>query len=215
MKEQRIDLIMKEVEKHGIVSVSDLMKKLGVTRMTIGRDLKLLEDSGMLKRTHGGAVKNDDLNLVELTHLQKKNIKNKRIRIITNSFYIFEQYKGNKNFELILTGGAWREKSGAFIGEITDRILSEIKVDKSFIGANGIKDNNVTNSNKEEASLQEIIMKNSQKNYVLIDSNKFDLKDLYTFYPTDKIDGIITDSRLNPNIKKKYEKYTKVINTFK
>ena len=58
-------------------------------------------------------------------------------------------------------------------------------------------------------------MKNSQKNYVLIDSNKFDLKDLYTFYPTDKIDGIITDSRLNPNIKKKYEKYTKVINTFK
>ena len=146
MKEQRIDLIMKEVEKHGIVSVSDLMKKLGVTRMTIGRDLKLLEDSGMLKRTHGGAVKNDDLNLVELTHLQKKNIniskkeeigklatdyiengdiifigasttnecllkniKNKRIRIITNSFYIFEQYKGNKNFELILTGGAWRE----------------------------------------------------------------------------------------------------------
>ena len=74
MKEQRIDLIMKEVEKHGIVSVSDLMKKLGVTRMTIGRDLKLLEDSGMLKRTHGGAVKNDDLNLVELTHLQKKNI---------------------------------------------------------------------------------------------------------------------------------------------
>ena len=43
----------------------------------------------------------------------------------------------------------------------------------------------------------------------------FDLKDLYTFYPTDKIDGIITDSRLNPNIKKKYEKYTKVINTFK
>ena len=249
MKEQRIDMIMKELEKYGIVSVSDLMKKLGVTRMTIGRDLKLLEDSGMLKRTHGGAVRNNDLNLVELTHLQKKNIniskkeeigklagnyiengdiifigasttnecllkyiKNKRIRIITNSFYIFEQYKGNEDFELILTGGIWREKSGAFIGEITDRVLSEIKVDKSFIGANGIKDNNVTNSNKEEASLQKVIMSNSQKNYVLIDSNKFDLKDLYTFYQTDKIDGIITDSGLTAALKKKYEKYTKIIN---
>ena len=250
MKEKRIDLIMKEVEKHGIVSVSDLMKKLGVTRMTIGRDLKLLEASDMLKRIHGGAVRNDDLKLVEMTHLQKKNIniskkeeigklaadyiengdtifiaasttnecllkhiKNKRIRIITNSFYIFEQYKGNKDFELVLTGGEWRERSGAFIGEITDRILAEIKVDKSFIGANGIKDNNVTNSNKEEASLQKIIMGNSQKNYVLIDSNKFDLKDLYTFYQTDKIDGIITDSGLSGEIKKKYEKYTKIINT--
>ena len=251
MKEKRIDLIMKEVEKHRIVSVSDLMKKLGVTRMTIGRDLKLLEASDMLKRIHGGAVRNDDLKLVEMTHLQKKNIniskkeeigklaadyiengdtifigasttnecllkhiKNKRIRIITNSFYIFEQYKGNKDFELVLTGGEWRERSGAFIGEITDRILAEIKVDKSFIGANGIKNNNVTNSNKEEASLQKIIMGNSQKNYVLIDSNKFDLKDLYTFYQTDKIDGIITDSGLSGEMKKKYEKYTKIINGF-
>ena len=68
-----------------------------------------------------------------------KYIKNKRIRIITNSFYIFEQYKGNDDFELILTGGIWREKSGAFIGDVTDRILSEIKVDKSFIGANLFK----------------------------------------------------------------------------
>ena len=176
MKEKRIDIIMKEIEKHGIVSVNDLMKKLGVTRMTIGRDLKLLEDSNMLKRIHGGAVRNEDSKLTELTHLQKKNIniskkeeigrqaagyiengdiifigasttneclmkyiKNKRIRIITNSFYIFEQYKGNDDFELILTGGIWREKSGAFIGDVTDRILSEIKVDKSFIGANLFK----------------------------------------------------------------------------
>ena len=252
MKEKRIDIIMKEIEKHGIVSVNDLMKKLGVTRMTIGRDLKLLEDSNMLKRIHGGAVRNEDSKLTELTHLQKKNIniskkeeigrqaagyiengdiifigasttneclmkyiKNKRIRIITNSFYIFEQYKGNDDFELILTGGIWREKSGAFIGDVTDRILSQIKVDKSFIGANGIKNNNVTNSNKEEAGLQKIIMDNSQKNYILIDSNKFDLKDLYTFYQTDKINGIITDSRLDKELREKYGKYTQIINIIK
>ena len=140
-----------------------------------------------------------------------KHIKGKRIRIITNSFYIFEQYKGNEDFELILTGGSWRERSGAFIGEITDRILQEIKVDKSFIGANGIKDNNVTNSNKEEASLQKIIMNNSQKNYILIDSNKFDLKDLYTFYRTDRIDGIVTDSFLSRELREKYGEYAEII----
>ena len=249
MKEKRIDLIMKEVGKYGIVSVGDLMKKLAVTRMTICRDLKLLEEAGLLKRIHGGAVRNDDLKLVELTHLQKKNIniskkeeigklaadsiengdivfigasttneclmkhiENKRIRIITNSFYIFEQYKGNKDFELILTGGSWREKSGAFIGEITDRILAGIRVHKCFIGANGIKDNNITNSNKEEAGLQKIIMNNSRENYVLIDSNKFELKDLYTFYQTDKVNGIITDSGLNKDIRVKYGKYTEIIN---
>ena len=55
-------------------------------------------------------------------------------------------------------------------------------------------------------------MNNSRENYVLIDSNKFDLKDLYTFYQTDKVNGIITDSGLNRNIREKYGKYTEIIN---
>lgn len=249
MKEKRIDLIIKEIKKNGIVSVNELTKKLGVTRMTIGRDLKLLEDSNILKRTHGGAVKNDDTSLIELTHLQKKNInilkkeeigklaseyiengdiifigasttnefllkhvKNKRIRVITNSFYIFDKFKSEENFEMILTGGSWREKSGAFIGEVVNKMLSELKVDKCFIGANGIKNNEITNSNKEEALLQKIIMKNSKKNFILIDSNKFDLKDLYIFCETKDIDAIITDHELDEETKRKYDKYTNITN---
>ena len=41
--------------------------------------LKLLEDNNIVKRIHGGAVKNSDMDLMELTHLQKKeiNVENK------------------------------------------------------------------------------------------------------------------------------------------
>mgnify|MGYP000051709978 CR=1 FL=1 len=92
MKEKRIDIIMKEIEKHGIVSVNDLMKKLGVTRMTIGRDLKLLEDSNMLKRIHGGAVRNEDSKLTELTHLQKKNINISKKEEFKKHFLRFKKY---------------------------------------------------------------------------------------------------------------------------
>ena len=249
MKEKRIEKILEEIEKNGIVSVNELSQKLSVTRMTIGRDLKLLEDNNIVKRIHGGAVKNSDMDLMELTHLQKKeinvenkeeigriasrlidngdilfigasttneflmkNIKDKRIRIITNSYYIFEQYKNNENFELIITGGWWREKSGAFVGEAADKMLSNLEVDKCFIGANGIKDNLITNSNKDEASLQNIIMNNSKKNFLLIDSNKFELKDSYSFYKIEDLDAIVTDSKLDTDIKEKYSVLTVVLN---
>ena len=45
-------------ERHS-VDVSDLAELFGVTKETIRRDLKALEDVGELTRTHGGAYITD------------------------------------------------------------------------------------------------------------------------------------------------------------
>lgn len=47
------------VRQHGIVRVADLAETLGVTEMTIRRDLEVLERKGLVERTHGGAIFND------------------------------------------------------------------------------------------------------------------------------------------------------------
>ena len=54
--EQRKSLIVEELTANGSVSLNDLTDKLGVSQATIRRDLTELERSGLLKRTHGGAV---------------------------------------------------------------------------------------------------------------------------------------------------------------
>lgn len=51
-KEKVIDLI----KQRGEVTVKDLSKYLGVTSVTIRKDLKELEKLGLIIRTHGGAV---------------------------------------------------------------------------------------------------------------------------------------------------------------
>lgn len=48
--------IINRLEDKGVVSVSDLVKEFNVSDMTIRRDLDLLENQGLLKRIHGGAV---------------------------------------------------------------------------------------------------------------------------------------------------------------
>ena len=48
--------IMSAFHQNGFVSVTDIAAKIGVSTMTIRRDLVLLEREGMITRTHGGAI---------------------------------------------------------------------------------------------------------------------------------------------------------------
>jgi DeoR/GlpR family transcriptional regulator of sugar metabolism len=48
--------IMASFEKNGFVSITTLADELGVSGMTVRRDLDLLGKRGLLERTHGGAV---------------------------------------------------------------------------------------------------------------------------------------------------------------
>jgi DeoR/GlpR family transcriptional regulator of sugar metabolism len=53
---ERHQLILKQLELDGRVSVSELSGATGVSEMTIRRDLESLEQAGALSRVHGGAV---------------------------------------------------------------------------------------------------------------------------------------------------------------
>jgi len=56
---KRKEMIRLAVASRGEVSVSGLVKRLGVSEVTIRRYLKELEKEGVFTRTYGGAVKND------------------------------------------------------------------------------------------------------------------------------------------------------------
>ncbi len=53
---QRHDVIVAEVRRRGVVRVSDLATLLGVSDMTIRRDLEMLDEAGMVTKVHGGAT---------------------------------------------------------------------------------------------------------------------------------------------------------------
>lgn len=56
----RLEAILAEVENNGHASVSEVAERLGVSEMTIRRDMDKLGAEGHVVRTHGGARSNDD-----------------------------------------------------------------------------------------------------------------------------------------------------------
>ncbi|MEO2060806.1 MAG: DeoR/GlpR family DNA-binding transcription regulator [Mesonia sp.] len=72
--------ILEILQKDKYVEVTDLCEKLDVSAVTIRKDLKLLEDKGLLFRTHGGAsfenpyMKDRPVNEKEKISIEEKNV---------------------------------------------------------------------------------------------------------------------------------------------
>ncbi|MGT2866395.1 DeoR/GlpR family DNA-binding transcription regulator [Streptococcus fryi] len=55
LKRERLQIILDKVNRHGLVTVHDIIADLSVSDMTVRRDLDELEKAGQLIRVHGGA----------------------------------------------------------------------------------------------------------------------------------------------------------------
>jgi len=53
---ERRKTILELIEKQNSISVGELCRMLGVSDMTVRRDLRILSNSGLLERVHGGAL---------------------------------------------------------------------------------------------------------------------------------------------------------------
>lgn len=62
---QRQAIILDRVREAGAVRVAELVRELGVSDMTIRRDLEILDDRGLLQKVHGGATALDGRALFE------------------------------------------------------------------------------------------------------------------------------------------------------
>ena len=67
LTEERHSFILKQVNQNKSVTLTELCELLGASESTIRRDLTALDERGLLKKVHGGAVSTDSgsLNLVE------------------------------------------------------------------------------------------------------------------------------------------------------
>jgi DNA-binding LacI/PurR family transcriptional regulator len=53
---ERHELILRSLRRHGRLRVAELVTELGVSAITVRRDLAELDQAGLLRRVHGGAV---------------------------------------------------------------------------------------------------------------------------------------------------------------
>ena len=97
--EERHQAILDLLKEHGSISNLDIQKKFSVSYESAKRDLRILEEKGLLKRTHGGALpvrqvatsRPADLTIKDYEEIKKNYffIAKKAIEMIENNDVIF------------------------------------------------------------------------------------------------------------------------------
>lgn len=243
LAQERKDFITEMIQKNNVVKVTTLSEILNISEVTIRRDLKELEQAGLLRRTHGGAMKitsaafeprigelerehvkekkaiaraayefisNNDALIIDssstaalLAHLIKVGDK-QNITVVTNSFKTAWDLMDAENIELIHTGGQLRKNIYSSIGAIAESALKSIRVDKAFIGINGIDfDEGCTTPNMFESQIKQAMINASKQVFMVADSSKFNKTYLSIVCLLADVDYLITDSGISAECKER------------
>lgn len=100
--EERRNEILKELDRKGRVKVTDLSKEFGCSEVTIRNDIKAMDIEGLLKRTHGGAVKveAETERKYSAETIYRNVTQKKRIAVVTNSLIAGNELAGVGHVEL-------------------------------------------------------------------------------------------------------------------
>lgn len=130
----------------------------------------------------------------QLANLIKNGYK-RNITVVTNSFKTIIDLLDTENIELIHIGGQVRKKNYSTVGPIGIKTLETLRVDKAFMGVNGIDiQSGFTTPNIFESEIKRAIIKSARQVFVLADSSKFNCVNLSIICQINSIDYLITDN---------------------
>lgn len=247
LMEERRNLIYEELKKQGSVYVSELAKKFDVTYETIRKDLSILEEKGLLIKSHGGATLKQTAVEHPFQVREKENITAKKIiaseamklipenssiiigtgsttlelanllanksghKIFTDSLPVATALLYSKN-QVFLFGGQLRQPSSSVYGGWTVAQINQISVDVCFLGTDGFSNlSGPSSPSSSDAFVDQVIIKNSEKKYILGDSTKFERKSLHKICEWSEITALLTDVDALPDEVKKLREHTNVI----
>ena len=186
--EERRNEILKELDRKGRVKVTDLSKEFGCSEVTIRNDIKAMDIEGLLKRTHGGAVKVEtetewkySAETIYRNVTQKKQIAEAAYEFLddrdtiiiddaSTSFYLAQEIKNHPEKRIaVVTNSLIAGNELAGVGHVELSIATP------------------------QMEVKKAIMKAAEKVYVLADSSKFGGGYLSVICPTNEVDKIITD----------------------
>jgi DeoR family fructose operon transcriptional repressor len=121
-------------------------------------------------------------------------IKNKKIKVITNSIPVIYELQ-NSLVSLNIIGGEFDQERQAVHGKMANEHIARYKANKAFLGVDGISANGLFANSELEADITQAFAKHSAKTYLLCDSSKIGKESYLKFAELEMVDTLITDSR--------------------
>ena len=243
LAQERQRKILELVSKHKSASISRLAKELGVSPMTIRRDLAKLTEEGKLERVYGGAVSKIPVGY-EPPYLTREgeDVEEKRLiahvaasliqegdalllatgttvvevaraidpdlnlTVVTSSLPVAMELVAKPKVKLMLAGGLLRREGLSTTGHIAEYCLGEINADKLITSAAGLSlEEGITEYSNEDAVVKRAMLDRAREVIVVSHHSKLERVAFASVAPLEKIDLLITDSGIEPELVELYQ----------
>jgi DeoR family transcriptional regulator of aga operon len=234
--ERRAQLILQQLLRAGEISVDNLAKRLKVSPATIRRDLAELEQRGLLRRSHGGAVPIQPLLYEPFKHIsyfheqerqqsaEKRRIGlvaaelvtdgeilaigagttatqvarsvclHKGLTVVTNAVNVAMELSHRADLKVFVTGGFLSGDWFALVGPSAIHSVSEMFVDKVFVGVDGIHvEKGLTTNYPDQATIHRAMMRQARQKIIVADHRKIGAIGTALISAIEDIDILITD----------------------
>lgn len=242
--EERKINIVEHIQKYKKATVPELCSTFNVSSATIRNDLRELEHSGLILRTHGGAMVKSKTGF-ELTDKQKQEHSSdekkrigelalglvedgdtiildtgtttielarllslkQNINVVTNDYHIASILEDFETVNVIFMGGTVRKGFHCTVGISGRDMLSNLSVDKAFMGANSFSfEKGASTPDINHAETKKAMISIASKIILLCDSSKWGRNSFAQFLGAEEIDVFVTDSIVDTD-KQKMEEF--------
>lgn len=154
--------------QNGRLAVTELSAKLGVSEVTIRKDLNMLAEELCARDCH--------------------------ITIITNSAFIASFVHKMRSARIILLGGSYQNEAQVMVGPLVGLCARNFKVDKFFLGIDGMDERGVKSSDHLRIEAAQAMAAQARGIIVLTESVKFHRDASELIFPYENIRAIYTDA---------------------
>ena len=117
------------------------------------------------------------------------------LTVITNSADVFRELADDPNTDLVVVGGVFDRRSGAFVGAGARRFLADVRADKAFVVGDGLSAAfGLSARTSEEAEMRQAMMRTARETVVLADHTSIGSDARVRVADVDDIDTLITDA---------------------
>ncbi|MDN4072419.1 DeoR/GlpR family DNA-binding transcription regulator [Fictibacillus terranigra] len=174
-------------------------------------DQRLKKDSEAKKQIGkfaAGLIQDGDHLLMDVSTTVQylaENINTDRNVVVTNSIDIAGILSRKGNVSIHMLGGVLNNEHRSIYGARTIQHLSDMRVNKLFLGACGISSNGLTIPFEEEGFLLKEMIKRSDQVIVLADSTKFNRSYFQKVCGLEDIDILVTDQEIDRRLTALFE----------
>jgi DeoR family transcriptional regulator of aga operon len=175
-------------------------------KQRIGTAAAALVGRGMVAGFTGGTTTTEVARaLVTRADLQQQDGET-AVTVVTNALNIANELTVRRNVKIVLTGGVARPQSYELIGPLAERVLSEVHIDITFLGVEGIDATEGAFATHEgEASVNRLLASRATTVAVVADSSKLGRLTFAHIWPTAAVDVLVTDSDGDPQALRGFE----------